>query len=105
MSNIANTPAPPYYAVIFTSVRTDGNNGYNQMSKKMLDLASVQPGFLGIESATENIGITISYWKNLDSINQWKTNVDHVKAQELGRNKWYSSYRIRISKVEREYGM
>jgi len=86
-------------------VRTDGNNGYNQMSKKMLDLASVQPGFLGIESATENIGITISYWKNLDSINQWKTNVDHVKAQELGRNKWYSSYRIRISKVEREYGM
>ncbi len=75
------------------------------MSKKMLDLASVQPGFLGIESATENIGITISYWKNLDSINQWKTNVDHVKAQELGRNKWYSSYRIRISKVEREYGM
>ncbi len=75
------------------------------MSQKMLDLASIQPGFLGVESAREEMGITVSYWKDVGSINIWKENIDHVEAQKLGRNKWYSSYRIRISKVEREYGM
>ena len=105
MSTFANTPTPPYYAVIFTSHRTDGDKGYNQMSQKMLDLATIQPGFLGVESAREEMGITVSYWKDVGSINIWKENIDHVEAQKLGRNKWYSSYRIRISKVEREYGM
>ncbi len=105
MSNITNTPQPPYYAVIFTSHRTDGDKGYNQMSKKMLDLASIQPGFLGAESAREKLGITVSYWKDVDSIKRWKENIDHVEAQKLGREKWYSSYRIRISKVEHEYGV
>jgi len=75
------------------------------MSQKMLDLATIQPGFLGVESAREEMGITVSYWKDVGSINIWKENIDHVEAQKLGRNKWYSSYRIRISKVEREYGI
>ena len=105
MTLIANTPKPPYYAVIFTSLRTEGDEGYNQMSVKMLELASAQPGFLGVESAREKIGITVSYWQDLDSIQNWKANMEHIEAQKLGREKWYSSFRIRISKVEREYGM
>lgn len=105
MSFIANTPEPPYYAVIFTSHRTDGDNGYEEMADKMVEIASVQPGFLGIESARENVGITVSYWSDLESIRAWKRNVDHQKAQEKGRKEWYSSFRVRITKVEREYGI
>ena len=105
MTLIANTPKPPYYAVIFSSHRTVGDEGYNQMSVKMLELASTQPGFLGVESAREEIGITVSYWQALDSIKTWKLNIEHIEAQKLGREKWYSNFRIRISKVEREYGM
>jgi len=99
---IANTPRPPYYAVIFTSHRTDDDNGYGQMAKQMLELASKQPGFLGIESAREDIGITVSYWSDLESIKRWKNNIDHQEAQKLGVEKWYTSFKVRIAKVERD---
>ncbi len=75
MTLIATTPEPPYYAVIFTSIRTEGDNGYSAMANKMVELASQQPGFLGLESAREDVGITVSYWKDLDSIKKWKNNI------------------------------
>ena len=105
MSSIANTPKPPYYAVIFTSHRTEGDNGYGEMAVKMVELASRQPGFVGIESARQEVGITVSYWTDLDSIRKWKTNIEHQKAQKLDREKWYSSFKIRISKVEHDSGI
>ena len=101
---IASTPAAPYYAVIFTSLRTDGDQGYDQMAQAMVALASEQNGFLGIESAREEVGITVSYWDSLASIANWKKKVDHLAAQRAGRAQWYASYRVRICKVEREYG-
>jgi heme-degrading monooxygenase HmoA len=105
MSPIAKTPVPPYYAVIFTSLRTEGDNGYGEMAQKMIDLASRQPGFLGVESAREEIGITVSYWADLESINAWKANIEHREAQALGHKKWYSAFKTRICKVERDYGI
>jgi heme-degrading monooxygenase HmoA len=104
MSEIANTPKPPYYAVIFTSHRRDGDNGYGKMAAHMAELAATQPGFLGVESAREGVGITVSYWADLDSIKAWKENVEHVIAREQGRDLWYSEYKTRIAKVERDYG-
>lgn len=105
MRLIANTPEPPYYAVIFTSLRTEGDNGYGEMASQMVDLASKQPGFLGVESARADVGITVSYWTDLESIKKWKENIAHRQAQKLGREKWYTSFKIRISKVERDYGI
>ncbi|WP_299176747.1 antibiotic biosynthesis monooxygenase [uncultured Neptuniibacter sp.] len=105
MSLIADTPKPPYYAVIFTSLRTEGDNGYAQMADRMVELASKQPGFLGLESAREEVGITVSYWSDLESIKQWKADVEHQEAQRLGHERWYSSFKTRISKVERDYGI
>jgi heme-degrading monooxygenase HmoA len=92
-----------YYAVIFTSLRTDTIEGYSKMASTMEELAKQQPGYLGFESAREEIGITISYWKDLEAIKNWKANLDHQMAQKLGRKKWYSWYKVRICKVEREY--
>jgi len=100
---IANTPPPPYYAVIFTSLRTDTDDGYAEMADFMVDLASKQDGFLGVESARNETGITVSYWKDLESIKQWKQNSDHLIAQNKGRKEWYSEYKTRIAKVERDY--
>ncbi|ADZ92960.1 antibiotic biosynthesis monooxygenase family protein [Marinomonas mediterranea] len=105
MTLIANTPKPPYYAVIFTSLRTEEESGYGQMADRMLELASKQTGFLGVESAREEVGVTVSYWSDLESIKQWKANVEHQNAQKLGHEKWYSSFKTRISKVERDYGI
>ncbi|MCG2581887.1 MAG: antibiotic biosynthesis monooxygenase [Marinobacter sp.] len=105
MSEIANTPKPPYYAVIFSSHRTDGDNGYAEMAERMAELAAEQPGYLGMESARENLGITVSYWESLEAIRNWKKNAEHQEAQRIGRQQWYSSFRVRIAKVEREYGI
>ena len=97
------TPTIPYYAIIFTSIRTEGDNGYSKMAERMFELASNQDGFLGMESAKEDLGITISYWKDLESIKYWKNNSEHLTAQKLGKSTWYKSYKVRITKVEREY--
>lgn len=102
--HIASTPVPPYYAVIFTSVRTPGDEGYAEMAVRMLDLAAAQPGFLGVESAREEVGVTVSYWKDLESIKAWKLQAEHREAQMLGKRKWYAAFKTRICKVERDYG-
>ena len=104
--SFANTPKPPYYAVIFTSKRTEiDDKGYGQLANLMVELASKQPGFLGVESSRDQdgVGITVSYWENLESIKSWKENMPHQKAQEKGKSDWYSKYITRISKVERDY--
>lgn len=103
MPHIAQTPAPPYYAVIFTSMTTPADSGYSEMSVKMVELATRQSGFLGIESAREEVGITVSYWADLESIKSWKANAEHLVAQSLGRKQWYSAFTTRICKVERDY--
>lgn len=101
---IARTPQPPYYAVIFTSLRTAGDNGYGETARHIEELVKLQPGYLGIESAREGLGITVGYFRSLEDIAAWKKNVDHAEAQRRGRADWYSAYRVRIAKVEREYG-
>ena len=93
----------PHYAVIFTSKRTEGDNGYAEMSQLMDSLAKKQKGFIGVDSARNDIGITVSYWKNLEAIKNWKQQTDHLMAQKKGRTDWYSWYNVKICKVEREY--
>jgi heme-degrading monooxygenase HmoA len=105
MSLIAQTPPPPYYAVIFTSTRTEGDNGYGAMADRMVELAAQQPGFLGVESARNEVGITVSYWKDLESIRAWKMQAEHLEAQRLGHAQWYSAFTTRIAKVERDYSL
>ncbi len=100
---IAKTPKPPYYAVIFTSVRTDGDQGYSEMSDRMVEIAQQQDGFLGWESARNEIGITVSYWRDLESIRNWRNHSEHILAQMYGKRQWYKSYKVRIAKVERDY--
>ncbi|WNC68312.1 antibiotic biosynthesis monooxygenase [Thalassotalea nanhaiensis] len=101
----ANTPKPPYYAVIFTSTLKADDPEYDKMADLMVELASKQDGFLGIESARSEIGISVSYWRDLDAIKQWKAQTDHQVAQSKGKQQWYSHYITRISKVERDYHM
>ncbi|TFH85597.1 antibiotic biosynthesis monooxygenase [Billgrantia azerbaijanica] len=105
MSDIAQTPELPYYAVIFSNHRTEGDNGYGEMADRMVELASEQPGFLGVESVRDGLGITVSYWESLEAIKNWKRNSEHQEAQRLGHEKWYSAFKLRVAKVERDYGI
>lgn len=103
VSGIAKTPQPPYYAAIFTSERTEGDNGYGVMADKMVELASQQPGFLGVESARDNeLGITVSYWDSLEAIKGWKDHAAHQIAQQRGKTEWYKTFGLRVCKVERD---
>lgn len=100
---LATTPEPPYVAVIFTSVRTEGEQGYAAMSKRMHELARQQPGFLGVDSARDGVGITVSYWVDEPSAAAWKQVSEHVIAQNRGRSTWYSEYQVRVATVTRVY--
>ena len=101
----ARTPEPPYYAVIFTSTRTEVDEGYGDMADRMVELASQQPGFLGVESTRgpEGLGITVSYWSTLEAIAAWKANAEHRVAQSNGHRQWYRHFETRIARVERAY--
>ena len=99
----AKLPQPPYYAVIFSSQRTEGEGGYGAVADRMEELAAQQPGFLGVESArgSDGFGITVSYWKDEESIRAWKQNAEHLVAQFRGRTEWYSGFQLRVARVER----
>jgi heme-degrading monooxygenase HmoA len=101
---IADTPRPPYVAVIFTSVQTDDLEGYDETAQRMEALATEQPGYLGFEAARSGLGIALSYWATDDDARAWKRVVDHAEAQRQGRERWYAAYRVRVARVEREYG-
>jgi heme-degrading monooxygenase HmoA len=110
-SVFAATPSPPYVAVVFTSLRTNGSgdeadDGYDETSDRMEELAASQPGYLGIESArgADGGGITVSYWADDDAARAWKRVAEHAEAQRMGRERWYAGYRVRVARVEREYG-
>ena len=107
MPSFANTPEPPYYAVIFSSQRTEGDHGYSEMAARMVELAAQQVGFLGAESTRDSsgFGITVSYWASESAIKTWKANIEHLAAQEQGRSSWYAHFKVRVSKVERAYAM
>jgi heme-degrading monooxygenase HmoA len=101
----ARTPAPPYYAVIFTSVRREGDSeAYEKTAQHMLELAAEQPGFLGVESVRDaaGVGITVSYWTSLEAIRAWGRQTAHRAAQAQGRAVWYEQFRLRICRVEEE---
>lgn len=102
---IAQTPEPPYYAVIFSSMRTTIDEGYEAMAERMAAMAAEQPGYLGMESVRDGLGITVSYWESLEAIRNWKMVWEHREAQKLGRDRWYSAFKTRVCKVERDYGM
>lgn len=93
-----------HFAVIFTSLRTEGDKGYTVVANKMLELAQKQKGFLGVQSAREGLGITVSYWTDLESIRNWKIHSEHTRARHLGREIWYKSFKVRIAKIEFAYG-
>lgn len=106
MSEPARTPEPPYFAVVFTSMRSARDaEGYAAMAERMVELARQQPGFLGVESARgdDGLGITVSYWASLEAIRAWREHAEHSAAQQGGRSKWYSRYALRVCRVERAW--
>jgi heme-degrading monooxygenase HmoA len=102
---IAVTPEPPYYAVVFTSLRTEADaDAYAQASEMIVRLAARQPGFLGIESVRDGgsgFGITVSYWQSEEAIAAWKAVAEHRVVQRLGRRRWYRAFHLRVARVER----
>ena len=105
MKAFATTPEPPYVAVIFSSQRRAGDDGYGAMADRMAELVAQQPGFLGVESARgeDGFGITVSYWKDEASARAWKAVMEHREAQQAGRERWYETYAARVATVGRAY--
>jgi len=105
-SSFAETPEPPYYAVIFSSQRTEGDHGYGAMAERMAQLASEQPGFLGMESVrgADGFGMTVAYFTDEAAIRAWRQHAEHRAAQDRGKTDWYERYQLRVAKVERAYG-
>jgi heme-degrading monooxygenase HmoA len=106
-TELAKTPEPPYYTVIFASVRTPHDNeGYGEAADRMAELASKQPGYLGVDSVRDanGVGITVSYWSSEEAIAAWRRNAEHTIVREQGRKNWYAENELRVARVERAYG-
>jgi len=105
MADFAPMPEPPYYAVIFAAQRTAGDAGYGAMADRMSELARAQPGNIGVETTRNEagFGITVSYWQDEASILAWKARAQHLVAQKMGKERWYTHYTLRVAKVERQY--
>jgi heme-degrading monooxygenase HmoA len=104
---LARTPAPPYWAVIFTSQRSSAaGDGYDAVAERMVELSRASPGFLGIDSVRgeDGLGITVCYWRSEADIATWKRHAEHLEAQRRGHQQWYADFELRIAQVTRGYG-
>ncbi len=102
MSKFAQTPEPPYYAVIFTTVKSENLEGYAEMNARMFELAQQQKGYLGIESTHGAIGLSVTYWETLEDIARWRNHAEHKLAQAKGYATWYQAFATRVCRVERD---
>lgn len=104
---LIETPVPPYYTVIFSSIRTEVEEGYTELNDELWLDAQKLDGFIGADSVRKDDGegITTLYFKDMETIHQWAKYQKHIRAKELGKEKWYKDYKVRIGKIEREYGM
>ena len=107
MAFLADLFEPPYYAVIFSSIRTGkDSDGYSDTAVRMLELASTMDGYLGVEAlGAGSDAITVSYWRGEEDIAAWRNQIEHVEARRMGRQTWYDDYRLRVAKVERAYDL
>jgi len=104
VNGLAQTPEPPYWAVIFSAHRNAAaGDQFEETDQRMMALAAEQPGFLGVDTAASDIGITVSYWADEESIAAWRRNADHAFAQHEGRTRWYDAYQLRVARVERAH--
>ena len=105
-ASVSDTPQPPYFAVIFTSLRTAVDVDYELTAQRMVELARAQPGFLGVETARDagGLGITVSYWDSEAAISAWREHAEHTLARERGRTQWYRQFALRVARVERAHG-
>ncbi|MEI5099040.1 antibiotic biosynthesis monooxygenase [Streptomyces sp. PmtG] len=97
---------PPYYSVVFTSQRTDGDDGYEETARRMDARVAKVPGFLGADSARtpDGLGITVAYFRDLEAVRSWREDPEHRDARARGRAEWYEDYVVHVAKVERSYG-
>ncbi len=105
-TRFARTPTPPYFAVIFSSLREGADPAYERTAERMLALAAEQPGYLGVESVRDGdgFGITVSYWRDESSIQRWRLHAEHAEARRRGREDWYRHFELRVARVERAHG-
>ena len=105
MSRFAPLPELPYYAVVFSNQASQSPDGYAAMAAKMNDIAKTMPGYLGMESTrdVDGFAITVSYWRDEEAIKGWRNHAKHQIAQEIGRERWYEHFALRVAKVERHY--
>ncbi|MEU5347294.1 MULTISPECIES: antibiotic biosynthesis monooxygenase [unclassified Streptomyces] len=103
---------PPYYAVVFTSVKTEEGGrdgvpgGYGETNERMEELVEKIPGYLGMDYAGSpgGLSITVGYFRDADAVEEWRTNAEHRAAQKRGRAEWYERYTLHVAKVERSHG-
>ncbi len=82
---LAKTPKPPYYAVIFTSIRNANENDYDETAAKMAELSAARTGFLGMEhAASDGLSITVCYWESREAIAACREYVEHKLSQAYG---------------------
>ena len=88
---------------IITVERTAVDDGYFEMADAMYEAAAGQDGFLGMEwvyDSQRRVGITSSYWRDAESIRRWKLEAAHLVAQQLGKERWYEGYRVRVARLD-----
>ncbi|MEU6895032.1 antibiotic biosynthesis monooxygenase [Streptomyces sp. NPDC046557] len=97
---------PPYVMAVFTSVRTRDDTGYPETNARMNEIVRANPGLLGYESARTpgGLGITVAYFRDHDSLAEWRENLEHQAAMKHGRAHWYESYTLHVATVERSHG-
>ncbi|HLW55512.1 MAG TPA: antibiotic biosynthesis monooxygenase [Candidatus Angelobacter sp.] len=91
--------------ITFRSRLTDqAGEDYQSMNAEMEALVKENPGFIDVKSyqAADGERLTMVWWRDEESLRQWREQVRHRAAQSAGRQKWYLYYKMEVAQVIRE---
>lgn len=108
---LLRTPDPPYYAIITTNIQSGkSQEEYDQTMQEMLKVVKKLPGFLGSETAYDQVAdgrrfkLGVTYWSNLEAISSWREHAQHMRVKKRGKELWYDEHNTRICHVISQYG-
>ena len=97
-------------AVIFEAIPEKGKwDEYIDIASKLRPELETIDGFISVERfqsiANPEKVLSLSFWRDEESVRQWRNLETHRVAQHQGRTSIFNDYRLRVASVIRDYGM
>ncbi len=85
-------------AIFRARVRPENAEEYYALADKMGEIARAMPGFISWKGyfAEDGERVSVHEWESAQALEAWRTHPEHLRIQEIGREKFYDEYTLYV---------